>query len=392
MPQTFLRGGVLAGAAAVLSALVLAGPALAVPGGVTRTWLSGVGDDVNPCSRTAPCKTLAGALPKTADGGEIDALDPGGFGYATVTFPVTIDFTQAQGGILNYGTGGIIVNAPGADVILRGLNINGGHTTGSGSCLGAGLNGVQVRDAGSVRIEGGTIINQSGAGIQVSPQTADTKVFVSGTSISDNCGYGIQAAPAAGRAARLTVTGTSIFNSGVALSAAAGVTSWLQGSTITGNALGLQTLGGGTIDSYADNVIAGNADDGAATTQRTIKGDAGVNGTAGATGPTGPTGATGATGPVAFKLVVAPLATKFVAKAGAKVKVKYVATAAARATLTVTKGTKKVKTVTASVVAGTNAISWATSRRTAKGTYALALKVTGSDGQVTTTRASAKIR
>src|SRR5947209_1242304 len=27
----------------------------------TRTWVSGVGDDVNPCSRTAPCKTFAGA-------------------------------------------------------------------------------------------------------------------------------------------------------------------------------------------------------------------------------------------------------------------------------------------------------------------------------------------
>ena len=31
----------------------------------TRTWVSGVGDDVNPCSRTAPCKTFAGAISKT---------------------------------------------------------------------------------------------------------------------------------------------------------------------------------------------------------------------------------------------------------------------------------------------------------------------------------------
>src|SRR5438477_3797204 len=44
----------------------------------TRTWVSGVGDDVNPCSRTAPCKTFAGAISKTAGGGEIDVLDPGG--------------------------------------------------------------------------------------------------------------------------------------------------------------------------------------------------------------------------------------------------------------------------------------------------------------------------
>ena len=46
----------------------------------TRTWVSGVGDDVNPCSRTAPCKTFAGAISKTAAGGYINCIDPGGFG------------------------------------------------------------------------------------------------------------------------------------------------------------------------------------------------------------------------------------------------------------------------------------------------------------------------
>ena len=57
----------------------------------TRTWISGVGDDANPCSRTAPCKTFAGAISKTATGGEIDALDPGGFGALTITKPITLD-------------------------------------------------------------------------------------------------------------------------------------------------------------------------------------------------------------------------------------------------------------------------------------------------------------
>jgi len=37
---------------------------------------SGVGDDANPCSRTAPCKTFAGAISKTAAAGEINCLDP----------------------------------------------------------------------------------------------------------------------------------------------------------------------------------------------------------------------------------------------------------------------------------------------------------------------------
>ena len=50
----------------------------------TRTWVSGVGDDANPCSRTAPCKTWAGAISKTAAGGEINAIDPGGFGGTVI--------------------------------------------------------------------------------------------------------------------------------------------------------------------------------------------------------------------------------------------------------------------------------------------------------------------
>ena len=57
----------------------------------SRTWVSGVGDDVNPCSRTAPCKTFAGAISKTAAGGEIDALDPAGYGAVTITKAITID-------------------------------------------------------------------------------------------------------------------------------------------------------------------------------------------------------------------------------------------------------------------------------------------------------------
>ena len=64
----------------------------------TRTWVSGVGDDANPCSRTAPCKTFAGAISKTAAGGEIDCLDPGGFGAVTVTKAITLDCGGGEGG------------------------------------------------------------------------------------------------------------------------------------------------------------------------------------------------------------------------------------------------------------------------------------------------------
>src|SRR5438309_2453304 len=77
----------------------------------TRTWVSGVGDDANPCSRTAPCKTFAGAISKTAKDGEIDALDPGGFGAVTVTKSITIDGSPTgAAGVLNALTNGVIIN------------------------------------------------------------------------------------------------------------------------------------------------------------------------------------------------------------------------------------------------------------------------------------------
>src|SRR5438128_8654140 len=93
----------------------------------TRTWVSGVGDDANPCSRTAPCKTFAGAISKTASGGEINVLDPGGFGAVTITKPISIIADHVEAGVLVSGTNGIIVNVPNATdfVVLRGLDIEG---------------------------------------------------------------------------------------------------------------------------------------------------------------------------------------------------------------------------------------------------------------------------
>src|SRR5687768_2372687 len=101
----------------------------------TRTWVSGVGDDVNPCSRTAPCKTYAGAISKTATGGEISVLDPGGYGTLTITKAITVDggsgagwgstlFSSVNGFVIN-----ITTNLVTDKVILRNLSINGAGTT-----------------------------------------------------------------------------------------------------------------------------------------------------------------------------------------------------------------------------------------------------------------------
>src|SRR6266567_4823465 len=84
----------------------------------TRTWVSGVGDDANPCSRTAPCKTFAGAISKTATSGEINVLDPGGFGGVTITKAITIRSDHIEAGVLVSGTNGIVVNVASTDNVL----------------------------------------------------------------------------------------------------------------------------------------------------------------------------------------------------------------------------------------------------------------------------------
>src|SRR3954462_1676747 len=110
----------LAIAAGLVTPLLASAPASAQ---ATRTWVSGVGDDANPCSRTAPCKTFAGAISKTANGGEINCLDPGGFGGVTIGKALTIKCHYTEGGVLVSGTNAIVVNATATDnVTLRGLD------------------------------------------------------------------------------------------------------------------------------------------------------------------------------------------------------------------------------------------------------------------------------
>src|SRR5215210_9047037 len=157
--------------------------ALALPANAqaTRTWVSGVGDDVNPCSRTAPCKTFAGAISKTAAGGEINCLDPGGFGGVTITKSLTIKCHYTEGGVLVSGTNAIVVNALATDkVTLRGLDING---------IGVGaqtsLSGVKVLSAARVNIFDNEIYRFK-AGIAVVPTSAQTRVVVRGNHIHDN--------------------------------------------------------------------------------------------------------------------------------------------------------------------------------------------------------------
>src|SRR5260370_6384407 len=119
-------------------------------GQASRTWVSGVGDDANPCSRTAPCKTWAGAISKTAAGGEIDALDPGGFGAVTIVKAITLDGGGGQvASILASGTNAIIVQAGATDeVIIRNLRINGIRQS-----ISPGTNGIRWTSGGALHVE-----------------------------------------------------------------------------------------------------------------------------------------------------------------------------------------------------------------------------------------------
>jgi hypothetical protein len=138
----------------VIAAFTLAFASLA-QAQATRTWVSGVGDDANPCSRTAPCKTFAGAISKTATAGEINVLDPGGFGGVTIVKSITISSWGFEAGVLVSGTNAIVINGTtDSVVILRGLDIEG---------LGTGLNGINILQAKSVFVENCTIHGFRGA-------------------------------------------------------------------------------------------------------------------------------------------------------------------------------------------------------------------------------------
>ena len=231
----------------------------------TRTWVSGVGDDANPCSRTAPCKTLAGTISKTAEYGEINAIDPGGFGAVTITKSITIDLLSTEGGVLNTsGTNGVNVVA-GADdvVVLRGLDIHGAPIA-PAACVNPG-SGVRIVGAGKVRIEDSRIDQQQRA-IWAQPTSA-VDLLVNRVEMANNCAGGVALEPGAGGSVRATIVNSSISNSGTALRAAGGATAWLGNTLVTGNALGLETAADGAITDWGDNRFSANTTDGVATTR-----------------------------------------------------------------------------------------------------------------------------
>jgi hypothetical protein len=251
----------------------------------TRTWVSGVGSDANPCSRTAPCQTFAGAISKTATGGEINCLDPGGFGTVNITKAITIDCNYTHGSILAANTNGVLVNGAGIHVTLRGLSINGANTTTG--------NGVRILQAGSVTIDdtviehfGGTGTN--GRGVTIETSTANVRVTIQNSQIDHVNNIGVHSVPTAGNVilSMDNVQVSSSANAGVALRQlttaiinrlsatnsllGAGLTLELTGanatvtnSNLSNNAFGVfNGNGGNPILRLASSVVTNNTTDG----------------------------------------------------------------------------------------------------------------------------------
>lgn len=241
----------------------------------TRTWVSGVGDDANPCSRTAPGKTFAGAISKTAVGGVISILDPGGFGTVTITKAITIGGETFEGSILTPGAHGVVITAgTNAVVILRNLSIEG---------AGTGRSGVLINSAKAVHIVNCRIIGCLESGIRLSSLASNIQVYVKDTDIRECRPAGIWLSPTSsasvviekssingcdggmmiGPKVKVSITDASLCgNKGAGILIGDGGKLMLSGSTVSGNLIGIQNSGIATI---ADSTIANNTADGVKT-------------------------------------------------------------------------------------------------------------------------------
>jgi hypothetical protein len=177
----------------------------------TRTWVSGAtGSDSNPCSITQPCMTFAGAYGKTAIGGEISVLSPGGYGALTITHAISIyNDGVGEAGILVSGTNGIVIQAGASDVVnLRGLIFEG---------LNASVNGVLINTAARVSIQNCVIQGFSNgstgglAGVNIAPTSGTIDVKIQDTTIIHN-NAGIFIKPSNGATANVSIDHTRIDN------------------------------------------------------------------------------------------------------------------------------------------------------------------------------------
>ncbi len=218
-----------------------------------RTWVSGVGDDANPCSRTAPCKTFAGAISKTADGGIIDVLDPGGFGAVTITKGITLRSISEGGSILASATNGININAPEKVVSLVNLRIDGAPSS------APGLIGVNVIAANFVSLENCLISGfkstgspTTGVGVRIA-SGRNVTVSIVDSILRDNL-VGVDMAPSGGARHNLQLVDVKFAKQPISLRADALSIITARGSMVNET---VTLTNGAQLRSYGDNIFAG---------------------------------------------------------------------------------------------------------------------------------------
>ena len=250
----------------ILAAIVMACLATPASAQAPRTWVSGVGDDVNPCSRTAPCKTFAGAISKTAPGGEINCVDPGGFGAVTITKSITIACEDVEAGISNSLTTGVIINAAATDiVVLRGLDID----TATAS---PGINGIRFLAGAALHIEdcvvrGNTAAAPNGNGVFFAP-SGTAELYITNSFITDNGADGVHIQPTGAGAAKVIIDNSTIENNNLAgvkadgTSNTGGSNTTIVDSSVSGNTNAgisiLNPVGGPAINIMVDGVAVAN--------------------------------------------------------------------------------------------------------------------------------------
>jgi hypothetical protein len=242
----------------ILTAVLSSGFATFASAQAFRTWVSGVGDDANPCSLSAPCKTWAGAISKTAPGGEIDALNPGGFGAVTINKSITLDGGGGQSAsILVSGTNGIIVAAASTDiVVLRNIQFQG--VLGNGSNSNAGLNGIRVLSGKSVTVDHCSITGFAQNAIDLESSTANSRALVRDCYMTNNGGgVLVKGVGVPNAATLLSCVLDANINFAVKVDGSGNAVG-LFSSFLTGSPAGIVTLNGGQVVSFgANNLISG---------------------------------------------------------------------------------------------------------------------------------------
>ncbi len=247
---------------ALVSAIFLALLALPANAQATRTWVSGVGDDANPCSRTAPCKTFPGAISKTAAGGEINCIDPGGFGTLTITKAISIICGESgEAGVLaSTGVPGITVAAGVTDkVVLQGLDIQG---------IPSGTNGVNFVSGLEVDIIKCTIQGFT-TGVNVTSNTTGARVFIKDSVIAFNGGGVNVQGNGVGNVASVYNTLVESNTTYAVQATNANNVVAVANSVLNGSPAGISLVTGGTAVSFGpSNIVSGT---GAFTTTSAFK-------------------------------------------------------------------------------------------------------------------------